>query len=169
MRPKREIKPHLNCMSRGGVTPNTETIFFFFYRIKCLNVYVYIKNYLQISHALSVLDWYIPGLSELPLGNRLPLFFCRAFPGVLCLLHFYCHFRFFFPFFFCCFVSCACVYSEHGTAGEPGAVAGVSGCWRVEGGLQGARLAFSWLRVACASRHEGCMNGLCLASICDFG
>ena len=74
------------------------------------------------------------------------------------------------PFFlFSSFVSCACVYSEYGTAGEPGAVAGVSGCWRVEGGLQGARSPLSYLGVACASRHEGCMNGLCLASICDFG
>ena len=67
----------------------------------------------------------------------------------------------FFPFFFFRFV---CVYSEHGTAGELGAVAGVSGCWRVERGLQGARSPFSWLGVACASRHEGSMNGLCLAS-----
>ena len=32
-----------------------------------------------------------------------------------------------------CCVSSACVYSEHRTAGEPGAVAGVSGWWRVEG------------------------------------
>ena len=30
---------------------------------------------------------------------------------------------------------CACVSPEHGTAGEPGAVAGVSGCRRVEGGV----------------------------------
>ena len=42
-------------------------------------------------------------------------------------------------FLFCSFVSRACVYSEHGTAGEPRVVAGVSGCWRVEGG--GARSA----------------------------
>ena len=35
---------------------------------------------------------------------------------------------------FSSFVLCACVYPEHGTAGEPGAVAGVSGYWRVEGG-----------------------------------
>ena len=42
------------------------------------------------------------------------------------------------------------MYSEHGTAGEPGAVVGVSGCWRVEGGLKGARSSFSWLGVACA-------------------
>ena len=37
------------------------------------------------------------------------------------------------------FVLCACVSSEHGAAGEPGAATGVSGCWRVKGGLQGAR------------------------------
>ena len=67
-------------------------------------------------------------------------------------------------FLFSYFASCACVYSEYCTAGEPGAVAGVSGCWRVEGGLQGARLPFWWLGVACASRHEGSMYGLCLAS-----
>ena len=52
-------------------------------------------------------------------------------------------------------VSCACVYFEHGTAGEPGAVAGVSGCLKVDGGLQGARPSSSWLGVACASGHEG--------------
>ena len=63
------------------------------------------------------------------------------------------------------FVSCACVFSEHGTAGEPNAVAGVSECWRARGRLQGARSPLSCLGVACVSRHEGCMNGLCLASI----
>ena len=31
---------------------------------------------------------------------------------------------------------CVRVYPEYGTAGEPGAVAGVSGCWRVEGGCK---------------------------------
>ena len=46
--------------------------------------------------------------------------------------------------------------------GEPGAVAGVSGRWLVEGELQGARSLFSWLCVAFASRHEGSMNGFCL-------
>ena len=69
--------------------------------------------------------------------------------------------------FFSCFVSCASVYSEHGTAGERGAVAGVSGCWRAEGGLNGARSPFSWLGVTCLSRHKGSMNRLCLAS--SFG
>ena len=68
----------------------------------------------------------MPGLSELPLRNRLLLLLAGPFQ------------RFFIfsiflgtpgPFFlFSSFVSCACVYSEHGTAGEPGAVAGVSGC-----------------------------------------
>ena len=60
------------------------------------------------------------------------------------------------------------MYSDHGTVGEPSAVAGVSGCWRVEGGLQGAQSPLSCLGVAYASRHKGCMNGLCLASICGF-
>ena len=58
------------------------------------------------------------------------------------------------------------MYWEHGTAGEPGAIAGVSGCWRVEGGVKGVRSPFWCLGVACASKHEGCMNGLCLAPIC---
>ena len=53
--------------------------------------------------------------------------------------------------------------------GEPGAVAGVSGCRRVEGGLQGARSPFSCLGVGCASRHEGSMDGFCLASWCGSG
>ena len=53
--------------------------------------------------------------------------------------------------------------------GEPGAVAGTSGCWRVEGGLQGALSPLSWLGVACASRHEGSMSRLCLASWCASG
>ena len=60
------------------------------------------------------------------------------------------------------------VYSEHGTAGEPGAVAEDSGCWGVGRGLQGARSTFSWLGVGCASRHEGSKNGLCLPSIGEF-
>ena len=62
-----------------------------------------------------------------------------------------------------------CVYLEHCTAGEPGAVAGISGCWRVEGRLQGAWSPFSCLGFACASRHEGSMNGFCLASWCGSG
>ena len=55
--------------------------------------------------------------------------------------------------------SCSCVYIGHGTAGKLSPVAGVSGCWRVERGLQGARTPFSWLGVACATRHEGSING----------
>ena len=73
------------------------------------------------------------------------------------------------PFFLSSFfILCACVYSEHGTAGEPGAVAGVSQFWPVEGGLRGAQSPLSCLGVACASRHEGWRNGLCLATICNF-
>ena len=115
----------------------------------------------------SVLGWYIPSLSELPLGNRLLLLLAGPFQRFFCFLHFSWHFQYFFSFF-SSLVSCACVYSEHGAAGEPGAVAGVSRCRRVEEGLHGARLPFSCLGVACASRHEGNMNGLCLASICGF-
>ena len=61
------------------------------------------------------------------------------------------------------------MYSENGTAGERGTVEGVSGWWRVEVGLQGARSPFSWLGVASASRPEGSMNGLCVASWCGSG
>ena len=67
------------------------------------------------------------------------------------------------PFLFL-FCVRACVYSEHGNAGEHGAIAGVGGRWRVEGGLEGARSLFSSLGVASPSRHEGSMNGLCPAS-----
>ena len=95
---------------------------------------------------------YIPGISELPLAHRL----------ILLLLG---ESLFFLP----SFVLCACMHPERGTAGEPGAIAGVSGHWRVEVGLEGARSPFSWLGVACASRHERSMNGLCLASWCGVG
>ena len=49
----------------------------------------------------------------------------RTFPAVLCFLQF-SRFRLFSFFFFTSFASCACVYSVHGTAGGPGATAGVS-------------------------------------------
>ena len=61
------------------------------------------------------------------------------------------------------------MYSEYGTAGEPGAVGGIGGYWRVEGGLKGARSPFSWLGVACASRYKGIMNGLCPTFSCGAG
>ena len=105
----------------------------------------------------------------------------RTFSAVFCFFQFILHFNSgFLVFPFIClgtfgpfslllsFVSCACLYSEHDTAGEPDTFAGVSGCWRVEGALQGARSPFSWLGVACASRNEGCMNGLSLAPIRDL-
>ena len=59
---------------------------------------------------------------------------------------------------------CVGVYPEPGTVDEPGAVAGANGHWRVEGGLEGARWPFSGLSVVGASKHEGSMSGLCLAS-----
>ena len=103
----------------------------------------------DISLSKRVLGCYIPGLSELQLGNHTPLLLTLAGPFQWFFVLFISlawHFR---PFFlFSSFVSCAYVYSEHDTAGEPGAVAGVSGCWRVEGGLQGAQSQFSWLGVA---------------------
>ena len=60
------------------------------------------------------------------------------------------------------FVSCACVYSEHGTAGEPGAVAGVSGRWRVEGGLSAVAVFVARRRVFIETRgrHEWVLSGL---------
>ena len=57
----------------------------------------------------------------------------------------------------------ACVYPEHGNAGEHGAIAGVSGRLRVEGGLEGARSSFKWLGVASIDTREN-LSGLCLAS-----
>ena len=62
------------------------------------------------------------------------------------------------------FVSCAYVYPMHDNADTQGAVAGVGGLWRVEGGLAGAWSPFSWLGIACASRRGGSINGLCLSS-----
>ena len=89
------------------------------------------------------------------LGTRLPLLLAGPFQRLFCFLHLSSHFRSFFSFF-SSLVSCACVYSEHGiVVGEPGAVAGVSGCWQVEKRLQAARSPLSCLGVACASRHEG--------------
>ena len=43
-----------------------------------------------------------------------------------------------------------------------------AGAGGYRGGLQGPRSPLWRLGVACALRHEGCMNKLCLASICDF-
>ena len=92
--------------------------------------------------------WYIPGISELPLGHRLLLLLGRENLFSIVLL----------------FVLCACVYPEHGTAGEPGAIAGVSGCWRVEGGEgRSAVVVFvARRRVSIESRgkHEWALLGL---------
>ena len=106
---------------------------------------------------LSVLGWYIPGLSELPLGDRLLSLlggpFQRVFvfsisPGTFIPFSL-------FPFFLVSFRVRACTPKTAPRA----TVAGVTGWWRVEGGLQGARSPFWWLGVACASRHDRCMNG----------
>ena len=129
---------------RGGAARSAVAVFVA-RRCVCL-------DHLVISHSLSVLGWYIPGLSELPLGNRLPLLLGGPFQRFFV---FSISLGIFGPFFlFSSFVSCACVSSEHLTVSEPGAVAGISGCWRVKGGLQGARLPLSCLGIACASRHE---------------
>ena len=118
----------------------------------------------NISHSLGVLRWYIPGLAELPIGTRLVLFLTGTSPRFL---------GFSFPrgtldftFIYAPFVSCACVCSEHGTAGEPGSVAAVRVGWRAEGFLPRERSPFTWLGVARASRHERSMNWLCQALIC---
>ena len=73
-----------------------------------------------ISFSLNVLGWYTPGISELPLGHRL----FRLLAGESL------------------FSLCACVYPEHGSAGEPGGAACDSRRLGVEGGLKGARSPF---------------------------
>ena len=89
-----------------------------------------IQNHSLRSKSLSMLGSYFPGLSELPLRNRHLLLLAGPFPRFfvfsisLGTLSIFCLFSY--------FVSCACVYSEHGTAGESGTVVGVSECWRVE-------------------------------------
>ena len=90
--------------------------------------------------------------SELPLGNRLLVLLAGPFQRFLVFSISFGTFGYFSPFFFFRFVC-----------------AGVSGCWRVEGGLLGTLSSFSGLGVACASRHKASMNGLSFASICDFG
>ena len=105
-----------------------------------------------------MLGWYVPGISELPLGHRLqPLL-----PGESLI----------YVSLLSCFnisLVCAWVYPEHDTAGKPGAVAGVSGGWRVEEELDGARSPFSWLGVACPLRHKRSMNRLRLTICSEVG
>ena len=119
--------------------------------------------YLQISHSLSVLGWYVPGLSELPLGNRLLLLAgpCQRFS--VCSISL----GTFSPFFFFRFVSVRVVRARH-----RGRARHRRGCHRVvagRGGVARSAVAVSWIGVKCASRHEGSMNGLCLASWCGSG
>ena len=60
------------------------------------------------------------------------------------------------------------VHSEHGTAGEPGTFAGVSGCWRVDG-VKGERSPLSCLGVTSVSKHEGrALSGLHLHSSIEY-
>ena len=54
------------------------------------------------------------------------------------------------------------MYPEHGTAGEPGAVAGVSGRWRVEGGVGRSAVAVSVARASRVHRHT---RGACMSSV----
>ena len=58
------------------------------------------------------------------------------------------------------------MYSEHGTAGERGTVAGVAG----RGGVVRSAVAvFVARRRVCLEAEEGSMNGLCLAPWCGSG
>ena len=118
-----------------------------------------------MPHCLSVISWYnIPGLAELPLGNGVLLFLAGPFqrfsvfsicPGT------FCFFFFLFPFFF----SRACVLwaRHHGRdRRRRGCQRGRSG----KAGIETSAVAVLCLGVVCASRHEGSMKWLCLASMC---
>ena len=105
-------------------------------------VLVCVSIYLSFVFFMSGLGWHIPGLSELP--REQDLFLLLARESVFLSL-------------------CACVSPEHGNANERGAIAGVSGRWLVEGGLERGSSLFWWISVAYPPRHEGSMNGLCLA------
>ena len=66
------------------------------------------SHLLIISHSLSVLGWYIPGLSELPLRNRLPSLLGGPFQRLFVFSVSLGTLGPFFPFFFLRFV-CLCV------------------------------------------------------------
>ena len=95
-----------------------------------------------------------------PKSKPPPFITWPTFPAGPCLLHLSWHSRSFRPFLF------RFVYSEHGTAGEPGAVAGVSGCWRVEGGVASSAVAVfvPRRRVSLETRgvHKWALSGLYL-------
>ena len=110
-----------------------------------------------------MLGWYIPGLSELPLGNRLLLL---PFSAILCFLHFSWHFQSFFPFFFVRFV-CVRVLRIR----QCGRARHRRGCQRVVAGREGfARSAVAVLvarrRVCLETRgkHEWALSGLLMWS-----
>ena len=109
-----------------------------------------------------MLGWYIPGLSELPLGSSLLSLLAGPFQRVFV---FSISLGTLGPFsFFSSSVSCACVYSKYGTAGERGTVAGVSGWWWVEGGVARSAVAvFVARRRVCIEtrgKHEWALSGL---------
>ena len=104
----------------------------------------------------------IPALSELPLRTPPPFITCSF---SLSLFPIYFSWRKASSSFSFGFV---CVPRQHGSAGEPGAIAGMGGRWPVEGGSEGARSPFSWLGVACPPRHEGSMKALCLRCCCSM-
>ena len=103
------------------------------------------------SHLDTASFYYLPDLSSVSLFSP-------------CFLQFQC---LFFIFYF--FGSCAFVYSEHGTAGEPGAVAGIRGCSRVErGGVGWSAVAVFMARhsvsIEIRGKHEWALFGLVLWS-----
>ena len=92
---------------------------------------------------------------------------CGTFPAALCFLHLSWHSRSFLPSFLFRFVCVRVLRVRH-----RGQSRRRRGCQRVLSGRAGvarSAVAASCLGVACASRHDGCMNRLCLAPICDFG
>ena len=46
------------------------------------------------------------------------------------------------------------MYSDHCTAGERGAIAGVDGRWRVEGGVERSAVSWSGVARACIETRE---------------
>ena len=124
---------------------------------------IYQGNYLHISHSLGVLDWYIPGLSELPLGNRLRLLHAGPFQRFF-VLSISLALSVILLFFLRSFRVVRVLGARH-----RGRARRRCGCQRVEGGSKERGHRLRAKGVACASRHEGSVNGICLTSICGFG
>ena len=95
-----------------------------------------------------MLGWYLPGISDFPLGNR--LFLLLAGENRLLFV-----------------LQSACMCPEHDTAGERGAIAGVGGRWRVDGGAgRNAVAVFVPRRRVCIEtrgKHEWALSGLLMS------